>query len=167
MSITRDDFADAVKVMAPLFDAALPYAGSSGHSGTDTSAERAEHEDSTGITGARQRRIFLLLQAAGLHGATWREVADVTGLHHGQVSGALTVLHKTGRIERLALRRGRCKVYVHPDYVGGREVESHQRNRNWGALDAATLRAVRELAWDEGNNANRITANPYRHRVTQ
>jgi hypothetical protein len=135
------------------FEPVLPYAGTSGHSGTDTSPERARQEDSTGITGLRQRRTLRLVQAAGLGGVTWREVADVTGLHHGQVSGALTNLHHAGHIVRLADRRGRCKVYVHPDYVGGRTTEAYRRRGAPGPLDAEVLREARGLAWDEGFKA--------------
>jgi hypothetical protein len=46
-------------------------------------------------------------------------------MHHGQASGALSVLHKEGRIARLTERRNRCAVYVLPEYVQGRETSPH------------------------------------------
>src|SRR5689334_10992371 len=95
-----------------------PYAGTSGWSGSQTSRERAETEDRGGVTSERQRRVLDLLSCA-VNGYTWREIAEVTGWHHGQASGALSALHKTGHIARLAEeRRNRCAVYVLPEHVG-------------------------------------------------
>jgi hypothetical protein len=37
----------------------------------------------------------------------------------------LSDLHKAGRIARLTEERNRCKVYVLPEYVNGRETEPH------------------------------------------
>lgn len=59
------------------------------------------------------------------------------GWHHGQASGALSVLHKTGYVARLTEVRERCKVYVHPDFVGGRPIEEPGSNRRADVL--ATL----------------------------
>lgn len=103
----------------------LPYAGSSGHSGSEASKERADHDDLTGITGRRQRIIIAALRVHAEHGMTWREYASAYGLHHGQASGPLSVLHKEGRIERLANKRNRCHVYVLPEYVHGRETSPY------------------------------------------
>src|SRR5262245_42775761 len=88
----------------------LPYAGTSGWSGSETSRERAEHDDTTGVTGKRQRDTLRVLSIYGDKGVTWRELAEVLRVHHGGASGVLSVLHKAGRIERLAERRDRCKV---------------------------------------------------------
>jgi hypothetical protein len=104
----------------------LPYGTtnpSSGYSGTDTSAERARRDDSTGVTGARQSKTFMALNRYGEAGLTWKELAYLEGWHHGQASGALSNLHKAGSIARLSERRDRCKVYVLPEYVNGREIE--------------------------------------------
>lgn len=106
----------------------LPYAGTSGWSGSDTSEERARRADSDGTTSARQAATLRLLDAAGHRGLTWRELADQLNLHHGSASGVLSVLHKAGRIARLAERRTRCKVYVSIDHVGGRYTEAPSSN---------------------------------------
>lgn len=105
-----------------------PYAGTSGWSGSQTSRERAEDEDRGGVTTERQRVVLVLLNARGSLGATWRELAQVEGWHHGQASGALSTLHKTGHIARLATeRRERCSVYVLPEFVGERETAEQGR----------------------------------------
>jgi hypothetical protein len=102
----------------------LPYKGTSGHSGSDTSRERAEREDRDGTTESRQDRTYLLLHAAGRKGLTWKELSEITGWHHGQSSGVLSVLHKVGGCARLVERRNKCAVYVLPYrfYTDGREV---------------------------------------------
>lgn len=106
----------------------LPYAGTSGYSGSDTSEQRARTADNDGTTSKRQSAtIRALAQARGV-GLTWKELADSQGWHHGTASGSLSVLHKTARISRLAERRNRCKVYVLPEFVNGRDVEPHRGN---------------------------------------
>ena len=96
-----------------------PYAGTSGWSGSQTSRERAEGEDAEGVTSERQQTVLALLRGAGFEGMTWREVVQAEPKwHHGQASGALSTLHKTGHIARLAKeRRQRCSVYVLPEFV--------------------------------------------------
>lgn len=105
----------------------LPYAGTSGWSGSDTSRERAITADASGETKYRQQAALFYVFREGADGITWKELGDIMGWHHGTASGALSVLHKEGAIARLSERRDRCKVYVHPDFVEGREVESHGR----------------------------------------
>lgn len=99
----------------------LPYAGTSGWSGSTASRERAETADSDGTTKGRQAAA---LTALGLHkerGMTWKELGQYLGVHHGIASGVLSVLHKAGKIDRLAgERRLRCSVYVLPEHVQGR-----------------------------------------------
>lgn len=104
-----------------------PYAGTSGWSGSDTSRERAQTEDDDGTTHARQARALEFLIRRGVRGATWKELAEATGQHHGQASGVLSVLHKVGRVARLNDRRERCAIYVAPGYVAGRETAEHGR----------------------------------------
>lgn len=108
-----------------MTDPITPYAGTSGWSGTDTSHDRAVEDDRDGSTTRRQRFVLWALSNAGSRGRTWRELADVTGMHHGQASGALTVLHKVGRVCRLTEKRDRCRVYVLPEHVDGRETEPY------------------------------------------
>lgn len=103
----------------------LPYNNSSGHSGTDTSRERANHADRSGKTALRQAQALNLLNARLEHGMTWKEFSELSGLHHGTASGVLSVLHKAGRIARLKESRNGCKVYVDLRCVAGRVIE-HQ-----------------------------------------
>lgn len=107
-----------------------PYAGTSGWSGSDTSRERALRDDTDGTTTQRQADVLALLTERRWAGATYAEVGRYLGWHHGQASGALSVLHKAGRIARLAtVRRGRCAVYVMPDDVGDRSTAPYRPNR--------------------------------------
>lgn len=105
--------------------ASLPYstAGNptTGAAASGPSAERAVREATDGTASVRQGRILGLLSNAGTVGMTWREIASVTGDHHGQVSGALSSLHKQDRVAVLRdARREKSGVYVLPTYVQGR-----------------------------------------------
>jgi hypothetical protein len=108
----------------------LPYAGTSGWSGSETSRQRALDADHTGVTGKRQRMTLRLLDVAGADGLTWTELGRALGVHHGSASGVLSVLHKEGRICRLTEVRNKCRVYVLPEHVQDRETEPHGRQRN-------------------------------------
>lgn len=105
----------------------LPYAGTSGWSGSETSAARARGDDKDGTTSRRQTQARSRIFEAGVEGLTWKELADQLNLHHGQASGVLSVLHKTGHIVRLAETRNRCAVYVNPQFVNGRDIRQPQR----------------------------------------
>lgn len=105
----------------------LPYAGTSGWSGTDTSKTRATTSDTSGATARTQQYILDLLSLRGPMGVTWKEVSDLTLWHHGTCSGALSVLHKDGKIARLLETRARCRVYVLPIHIGDRETDSQGR----------------------------------------
>lgn len=109
--------------------ASLPYAGTSGWSGSETSRSRAVTDDRSGVTAKRQANVLQILGDSEFHGVTWKELSDLTGEHHGSTSGALSVLHKDGIIARLTETRNRCKVYVLPEYVDGREIEPHGRTK--------------------------------------
>lgn len=112
------------------FHPELPYGGTSGHSGSDTSKERALDADRSGQTARRQAEALKFLHQQKTLGVTWKELSQVTGLHHGTTSGVLSVLHKSGRIARLQERRNRCKVYVDLDSIRGRKVEGQGRKKN-------------------------------------
>lgn len=99
----------------------LPYAGTSGWSGTNTSRERAITEDGNGTTGLRQRQTITHVRHQEFRGLTWKELSEITNWHHGQASGALSVLHKAGLIARLVERRNKCAIYVAPEFVNGRK----------------------------------------------
>lgn len=119
----------------------LPYNGTSGWSGSDTSRERAVNRDTTGITARSQAAVMRMVRAAGPAGVTWQELSNVTGWHHGTASGALSVLHKEGLLARLSERRNRCKVYVTPENLAGRDCEPHGRKpkpcSNCGHVEAS------------------------------
>lgn len=122
----------------------LTYQGTSGHSGTATSKDRAVREDTSGKTGERQRVVLKALGIAGARGMTVKELRNyMRDAHHGQVSSALTNLHRAGRIERLVEKRDKCKVYVLPGFVNGRTVEVPVGNKS-----NANLRAVVEQVKD-------------------
>lgn len=123
-----------------LFDAPeLPYAGTSGWSGSSTSRERAMRADSDGTTSERQLLVLSLLAKRGASGLTWREVSVLTDWHHGTASGVLSVLHKAERIARLTERRGKCLIYVLPEHVNGRETQ--KQNAKASARDLIALLA--------------------------
>lgn len=105
----------------------FPYAGTSGNVAGTASEDARRADDTSGTTARRQLQTRIVLAAWGEHGGTWAEVAKATGQHHGGASGALSALHKEGRVARLTERRGRCSVYVLPEYVAGRETEPHGR----------------------------------------
>ena len=120
----------------------LPYAGTSGWSGSDTSRERAEREDSDGTTTERQRLVLEYVGAGEHDGATVKELRTDFGWHHGQASGALSNLHKAGYLARLTERRERCAVYVLPEFVQDRETAPHGNNKPKPDLVLATQEEV-------------------------
>lgn len=71
-----------------------------------------------------QSRVLALVSSGLRDGRTVAEIRNVmTDEHHGTISGTLSNLHREGRIARLSQKRGRCKIYVMPEYVGGRTTE--------------------------------------------
>lgn len=130
----------------------LPYGrgenANSGYSGSETSKARAVEADTSGQTAARQRAVLAYLHFRGHHGATWREAGEVLHVHHGSVSGALSNLHKVGRIVRLAETRNRCKVYVLDEFVDGRDTEPYGKAPNFliERLDADITTLLRDLS---------------------
>jgi hypothetical protein len=125
-------------------ETALPYNGTEGYAGSDTSRQAAIDAAVHGTASKRQRYILILAGRAKERGITVAELRDAS-LHHGRVSGALSVLHKVGKLVRLTEVRGRCKVYVLPDYVNGRPTEPHGVVHR---ADKETLEAAKTLeAW--------------------
>ncbi len=113
--------------MESLFDVpVLPYSGTSGWSGSDTSEQRARTEDANGTTGKRQQETFDHLNRAGMKGLTWKELSELTGWHHGQASGVLSVMHKAGLVERLTESRNKCEPYVLVKYVFNRPTSAYR-----------------------------------------
>jgi hypothetical protein len=107
----------------------LPYNGTSGWSGSATSESRAKSEDANGSTSKRQQITHDHLNRAGMQGLTWKELAELTGWHHGQATAVLSVLHKEGVIARLTGRRNACEPYCLPKYVQGRDTAPHGRSK--------------------------------------
>jgi hypothetical protein len=105
----------------------LPYAGTSGWSGTETSKDRAVTADRSGETSKRQRQTIRTLKVQTTWGITWKELSEIMGWHHGTSSGVLSVLHKADKIARLREKRDKCRVYVLKEYVNGRETDSQGR----------------------------------------
>lgn len=150
-----------------MTEASLPYAGTSGHSGTDTSRERAEKSDSTGKTNKRQKYTLALLGGphalgdrtwGGMHGVTVKELREATGWHHGVASSVLTNLHISGQIARLEEKRDRCHVYVVPRFVAGRALSPYTPNKRNRKVetDADTtlvIEKIEEEAFQRGMQA--------------
>jgi hypothetical protein len=119
----------------------LPYDGTEGFSGTDTSEARARSEAVSGVASVRQRYVLIQAARAGVRGVTVAELRD-DRLHHGRISGTLSVLHKVGKLVRLRETRDKCKVYVLPEFVDGRQTETFGRVRK---ADPETLAAAERV----------------------
>jgi hypothetical protein len=88
-----------------------PYVAAS-----DTSRARAQREDNNGTTRNRRTQLLSHLDEIGVPGAIWSDLAELTGSHHGQVSGALSKLHELGHVFQLRETREGCHPYVHTNY---------------------------------------------------
>lgn len=115
-------------IMIEPHDHDLGYGGTLGWSGSSTSRERAEDEAESGLASARLSHTYDLVKGNGPYGLTVRELRGLTDWHHGQASGALSNLHKTGDLARLHDQRGHCKIYVAPEFVLGRLTERQGRH---------------------------------------
>lgn len=119
-------FPDDWKAKAPILEdippASLPYAGTSGWSGSDASRERAEDRDTSGKTARLQHQVETWLDEAGTRGRTIKDAREAFPTHHhGSLSGTLTDLHQDNRAVRLTEKRDRCSVYVTPRWQDDRE----------------------------------------------
>lgn len=90
----------------------VPYNGTAGWSGTDTSQERALFNLRTGREYNNQQKALALIKQAGTSGLTWKELSEQTEMHHGTATGVLSVLYKSGAILRTKQVRNRCRVYA-------------------------------------------------------
>jgi hypothetical protein len=91
----------------------LLYNGTAGYVPVQASRERAHREVKDGSLSKRLDDVMSLLDKRGIIGATWQEVAQTLGLHHGQASGALSNLHRMGLVFSLREKRNKCHPYVH------------------------------------------------------
>jgi hypothetical protein len=119
-------------VAAMITQPELPYGGdlgpNSGWSGSDTSKARARVNDESGKTSKNQLLALRLASTGGEFGVTVAEQTKAMEVpHHGTASGTLSTLHKSGRLCRLSETRGGQKVYVLPEFVGGRDTEKQGR----------------------------------------
>lgn len=126
-----------------------------GHSGSETSQERAVSETQDGTKRKREMEVLRILSYRRGMGVTVAELRGLAEMHHGQASSALSTMHKAGVLERLTERRSRCQVYVLPEYVGGRETAPHGRTRMvpvedlWEAYRAGYLLGDEDPMTDE------------------
>lgn len=126
---------------------------------SDTSRARAQFEDATGQTRQRRTEITRLVAARQQVGATWAEIAEQTGYHHGQVSGALSKLHEMGHLFQLKATRNGCHPYVyfeyrdmfHDDDVNDHPVKTRASRRNAALENVA--RAAYELCYSQSKHA--------------
>lgn len=100
----------------------------SGNAVNDTSRERQERNDHSGVTSHVQVTVLQALGRLKTEGITAAELEDALQIGHGMASSALSHLHRAERIRRVKMRRGRHEIYVLPEYVNGRE-ESPYRPR--------------------------------------
>lgn len=100
-----------------------PYNGTGGYVERLASIARAFAEVESGQLSKRQHDVLRALTDAGSDGATWRVVGAQLNLHHGQVSGALSNLHKGGGVFMLRRTVNRCHPYVAREfrYLYGRD----------------------------------------------
>lgn len=90
----------------------LPYNGTEGYvRGSETSRDRAVAEAENGTASERQQRVLEMLDKSP-SGLTWSEAGRLLGLHHGQISGTLSVLHRAGKIVQLKKKRGNSAPYL-------------------------------------------------------
>ncbi len=131
----NDEILSGGQAPDPLFaptPARLPYGGKSKVGYSEAGQEQQEKDDAEGgATGYRQASTLAALEHQGTEGITIAELCTARGWHHGQASGALSTLNKTGEIVRLARgKRGGQSVYVLPEFIDGREVAVRRTNPN-------------------------------------
>lgn len=114
-----------------MSQAYVPYAGTAGWSGSDTSRQRAIDNISSGRELNNQQIALAYLKTLGTTGVTWKELATYTGWHHGTASGVLSVLHTSGAIVRTYTIRNRCKVYVHQNFKDEVKVEPYKKREKF------------------------------------
>jgi hypothetical protein len=110
-----------------MSSAYIPYNGTAGWSGTDTSKQRALDNIHSGRELNNQQLTLHMLKRAGTTGLTWKDLATTTGWHHGTASGVLSVLHTSGAIVRTYTVRNKCKVYVHQDFKDEVKIEPRKK----------------------------------------
>jgi hypothetical protein len=110
-----------------MSSAYVPYNGTAGWSGSDTSQQRALDNIHSGREENNQQKALRLLKLRGTTGLTWKELSLDTGWHHGTASGILSILHMSDAIVRTYTVRNRCKVYVHQNFKDEVKVEPRKK----------------------------------------
>jgi hypothetical protein len=132
----------------------LPYDGTAGFVNASASRERAFAEAADGTASARQETVLAYLRERGPIGATWAEAGNALGLHHGQVSGALSVLHLAGEVFALRKKRNRSHVYVHgrlrESFLAEARIDTPAKTRNTRIREEAVIlleAAIETQSW--------------------
>ena len=109
----------------------LPYARggrrTSGWSGSEASQQAVEEQDERGRTLDQQQQALAWLRKRSRYGGTQAELQLALECGHGTASRVLSVLHQSGKIERLSIKRLRSHIYVHPAFVSGRQLSGYRR----------------------------------------
>jgi hypothetical protein len=110
------------------------------------SRERAVRESKNGVKNQRHKKITKYLDLCGVQGGTWRELGEILGLHHGQISGALSKMHSNGEIFSLRQQRDKCHPYVHLKYQSHYSVEERfdEPAKTMGVLRAEENERLKE-----------------------
>lgn len=141
----------------------LIYGGTTGYvAGSDTSKGRAESEARSGVARKRLQTVLDALQHQP-RGLIWKQLGALLSLHHGQVSGALSTLHKAGEVFQIRERRGNCHPYVHRKFLGDYHPSqvilepSSTRSGTRNALTNEVIKAAREVTWHMDGAMERLT----------
>ena len=78
----------------------------------EASRDRALDETRSGEWIERRRKVHKLIEDTRDLGLTYKSLAYLTGLHHGQISSCLSKMHEEGLIFALRSTRDRCHPYV-------------------------------------------------------
>lgn len=147
--------------MTDQLDLFTYYGETGGFVARPASVDRAIREIATGKLSERQSQVLELLDDAGFCGLTWQACGDLLGLHHGQISGALSNLHGCGQVFALREVRDRSHPYVHIKYRDRWDADARYdapvrtRNSKQRELQAQLLEAVRE-AMNDGWSQTKI-----------
>lgn len=124
------------------------YHGTRGYTAGNASKDAAEADAASGKTNELQDHLYVYVSSTGRDGATVHEAIAYANQHHGRVSSALTKLHIAGRLVALRERRGNAGIYVHPDYVNGRETRPYRRQNQPLTVDEiADVLVKHRLDW--------------------
>lgn len=145
----------------------LPYNGTEGYvSGSDTSRARAIDDVASGKTTYRQKVVLDALHQYP-HGLTWKELGLMLGLHHGQVSATLSVLHKAGKVFSLRTKVNGSHPYVSKEWVNMHDPSQIilEPSKTLSGKKRTALQAVLEAAREADLDYNLDTASRLRQAI--